>query len=286
MMTMSEADHDVEAAALEADEALLRVRNLNVSYGGVKALSDLSFDIPPRGVCGVIGPNGAGKTTLLDVLAGLRSPTSGSVTLAGREVSGKSSTWLARHGVHRTFQRQQPFAWLTVEENVLVALEWRGGMRHIGSDLLLTPARRRKTAVFRRQVDALLEQYGLDKVRNTPAAHLTIGQMRMLEFVRAIADRPRMLLLDEPTSGLGHAETARLGEAVRRISSDCSVILVEHDLPFVLANCERLILLNLGRIVVDRKISEIRMNPAIISEYMGVVVASETDADPDHQRGE
>jgi branched-chain amino acid transport system ATP-binding protein len=259
------------AGASKATSPMLVVDDLTIRFGGIRAVDGVSFEIS-GGCCGIIGPNGAGKTTLLDALAGIRPPTAGRISLDEEDVTRRSSTWRARHGVKRTFQRNQAFGWLTVEENLLVAAEWRGRGAHILADLYGTPGARRREARHAERIDEVLEICGLVSVRKKPAATLPIGQLRLMEFARAIVDTPRLLLLDEPTSGLGDADTDRLGNAVRALTAggNCAAILVEHDLDFVVRVCDRLVVLDLGRVIADGEPATVCNDPEVIRAYVGV----------------
>jgi branched-chain amino acid transport system ATP-binding protein len=249
---------------------LLDVRDMHVRFGGIKALDGVSLQLD-KGCCGIIGPNGAGKTTLLDALAGIRTPTSGVIRVDGNDVTRRSATWLARHGIRRTFQRHQAFGWLSVEENVQVALEWRGRSRRVLSDLVAAPSTRRRIVEMQERVDEVLERCGLTSVRSRSAATLPIGQVRLLEFARAIIDRPRLLLLDEPTSGLGKSDTDRLAEVIRDVTTNdsCAALLVEHDLDFVVGVCDRLVVLQEGRLLADGEPVAVCREPAVITAYIG-----------------
>src|SRR5439155_19946084 len=215
---------------------LLEARAVTVRFGGVTALADVDVAFPPGEVCGLIGPNGAGKTTLFDTLSGVRTPSSGSIQYEGRDVTHRSPTWPSRHGIRRTFQRQQTFGWLTVEENLLVALEWRGGGGGLFADLVRLPTRTAKEGARRERVAEVLELCGIGDVRAEPAGKLPIGRARMVEMARAIVDPPQVLLLDEPTSGLEDAEVEKLGQTIQRVRREagCTVVLVEHDVGFVM----------------------------------------------------
>src|SRR4051794_10971701 len=193
-----------------ADGPVLRAVDVSVRFGGVVALDSVTLDARAGEIIGVIGPNGAGKTTLFDVLSGIRPPTSGRITYRDEDVTRRSPTWRSRRGIRRTFQRQQMFGWLTVEENVLVALEWRGGGGGLIGDLLALPSRRRRERDRRRRADDVLGVCGLEDVRAQPAGKLPIGRARMVEMARAIVDEPSVLLLDEPTSGLEANEVHNL----------------------------------------------------------------------------
>jgi branched-chain amino acid transport system ATP-binding protein len=250
---------------------ILEAETLTMAFGGVRALSEVSVSFAAGEICGLIGPNGAGKTTLFDCLTGVRRPTSGSIRYCGEEVTGRSATWFARQGMRRTFQRQQIFGWLPVEDNVLVALEWRGGGGGLAADLLSLPTRRSRERERRARVDEVLERCGLEALRLEPAANLPIGQARMVELARAVVDRPKVLLLDEPTSGLEEAEAENLAVVVRRLCEEegCAVVLVEHDVGFVMRECHRVVVLNLGSIIANDVPDVVRADPAVREAYLG-----------------
>jgi branched-chain amino acid transport system ATP-binding protein len=250
---------------------VLDVADVTVRFGGVTALEDVSLAVGPREVVGVIGPNGAGKTTLFDVISGVRRPSAGRVGLGGEDVTGRSATWRARHGLRRTFQRHQVFSALTVRENLLVALE--GGPLRGGAvvDVLGLAGRRRQAPAHQQRVDELLDRSGLEPVADVPAGALPIGTARMVELARALAAEPRLLLLDEPTSGLGEAETAVFSATLRghRDRHECGVVLVEHDVGFVMDHCDRVVVLDLGRVIASGTPSEIRADPEVQRAYLG-----------------
>jgi branched-chain amino acid transport system ATP-binding protein len=250
---------------------ILEAQTITMAFGGVRALSDVSVSFAAGEICGLIGPNGAGKTTLFDCLTGIRRPTSGSIRYCDEEVTGHSATWFARQGMRRTFQRQQVFGWLPVEDNVLVALEWRGGGGGLAADLLALPTRRGRERERRDRVDEVLERCGLEALRLEPAANLPIGQARMVELARAVVDRPKVLLLDEPTSGLEESEVENLAIVVRRLCEEdgCAVVLVEHDVGFVMRECHRVVVLNLGSIIANDVPEVVRADPAVREAYLG-----------------
>jgi branched-chain amino acid transport system ATP-binding protein len=252
-------------------DPILATNGVTVTFGGVKALSAVSVSFAPGEVCGLIGPNGAGKTTLFDCLSGVRAPTAGTVLFEGQEIGGRSATWRARHGIRRTFQRQQTFGWLTVEENLLVALEWRGGGGGLAADLLRLPSRLLREKERRSRAEQVLELCGIGDLRHEPAANLPIGRARMVEMARAVVDKPRVLLLDEPTSGLEESETDNLGEVMQRVRREegCAVVLVEHDVGFVMRQCDRIVVLNLGAVIADDVPDVIRNDPAVGAAYLG-----------------
>jgi branched-chain amino acid transport system ATP-binding protein len=254
-----------------ATAATLSAADVSVRFGGVAALTSVSLDAHSGEVLGLIGPNGAGKTTLFDVLSGIRPPTTGRIIYEGDDITKRSPTWRSRHGIRRTFQRQQMFGWLSVEDNVLVALEWRGGGGGLVADLAAMPTRRKRERDRRARTDEVLELCGLLELRDQPAGKLPIGRARMVEMARAIVDEPRVLLLDEPTSGLEESETRSLGESMQRVCKErgCAVILVEHDVGFVMKHCDRIIVLNLGGVIAEGPPDVIRDDTAVQEAYLG-----------------
>jgi branched-chain amino acid transport system ATP-binding protein len=262
------------ALADPINDAALAVVGVGKRFGGVRALNDVSLSVAPGEVCGLIGPNGAGKTTLFDVISGVTSPSAGRVLLRGKNITGHTSTWRARHGIKRTFQKQQPFAHLTVEDNLLVATEWRGGGGGILADLVRSPTRTREEKRRRERTVDVLEAFGLSSLRRERAGRLTIGQIRLVEMARALIDEPRVLLLDEPTSGLAEQEVVHLARALEQIRDDrsCAVLLVEHDMSFVMRECGRVVVLNLGEVLAAGTPDEIRQHPAVTAAYLGTSV--------------
>ncbi|MGW2142703.1 ABC transporter ATP-binding protein [Nonomuraea bangladeshensis] len=246
---------------------MLAIEGVSVAFGGVRALEEVSFEVPEGQVCGVIGPNGAGKTTLFDVVSGLRRPDAGRVRLRGRDLTGTSPAARARAGVRRTFQRTQVFGRLTVADNVLAALDWHGGGGGLVADLAGWPGRRRRERERRERVAEVLELCGLTPLREAYAAALPVGRRRLVELARALADRPALLLLDEPTSGLDAAQTARLAEVVRALET--TVLLVEHDMGFVMDVCDRVVVLDLGRVIAAGAPAAVREDPVVRAAYLG-----------------
>jgi len=253
------------------DERMLTLRGVTVRFGGITALDAVSLDANRGEVLGIIGPNGAGKTTLFDVISGVRSPNEGSVLLAGQDVTSTSSTKRARRGLRRTFQRVQAFGWLTVEDNILAALEWHGGGGGFVADLAYFPTRRRREKERRRRVEEVLERCGLTAVRRELAGSLPIGVARMVELARAIVDEPKLLLLDEPASGLDETEVVRLGEQIQAVRDDsgCAVLLVEHNAGFVMQQSDRVVVLDLGTVLAEGLPSEVQRNQAVRDAYLG-----------------
>ncbi len=255
----------------DAGVSAMALQGVTVRFGGITALDDVSFEVGRGEVLGLIGPNGAGKTTLFDVVSGVRTPDDGRVMLDGADVTNLSAVARARRGMRRTFQRVQTFGWLTVEDNVLTALEWRGGGGGILADLVSFPTRRRHERARRVRVAEVLELCGLSTVAKDPAGALPIGLARMVEVARAIVDEPKVLLLDEPTSGLEVGEADRLGDLIQAIRKDeaCAVVLVEHDVGFVMRQCDRIVVLDLGRVLAAGTPPEIQANAEVRTAYLG-----------------
>lgn len=254
-----------------AGGSVLKVDGIGVSFSGVIALRSVSLDVARGEVLGLIGPNGAGKTTFFDVVSGLRQPKSGSIFFDGEEVTDRSAMWRSRAGMRRTFQRQQVFGRLSVEENLLCALEWRGGGGGILADLVALPRRRRIERRRRAEVDRVIELCGLGRVRQAMAGSLPIGMARMVELGRALADSPSLILLDEPTSGLGDAEVACLSTVISTLRAErsCAVLLVEHDISFVMSHCDRIVVLELGTVLAQGTPGEIQANAQVREAYLG-----------------
>ena len=250
---MTATDTAPESAPAAPSGATLAGVDISVRFGGVSAVNKVSIEAHAGQVLGLIGPNGAGKTTLFDVISGVRIPDAGQVLLNGADVTKMSPVTRARKGMRRTFQRVQTFGWLSVEDNVLSALEWRGGGGGILADLVASPTRRSREKQRRTRTDEVIELCGLTAVRKEPAGSLPIGLARMVELARAIVDPPSVLLLDEPTSGLDETEAARLGERIQAIKAEgtCAVVLVEHDVGFVMAQCDRIVVLDLGSVLAE-----------------------------------
>ncbi len=253
-------------------DSALELSGISVRFGGIAAVSDVDLTIRPGEICGLIGANGAGKTTLFDVISGVRTPDGGRILLHGENITSWSPQRRARAGMRRTFQRVQVFGWLSVEENLLVATEWRGGGGGVIADLVGLPTRRRREVARRERAQHVLEQCGLSAICDRPAASLPIGTARLVELARALMDEPTLLLLDEPASGLDHVEAERFGHLITDVATqtDAAVLLVEHDVGFVMSRCDRVVVLHLGEIIADGSPEEIRANPLVRDAYLGV----------------
>jgi ABC-type branched-subunit amino acid transport system ATPase component/ABC-type branched-subunit amino acid transport system permease subunit len=253
-----------------AGGALLTVEGASLAFGGVAALTDVSLEIPARGIRAVIGPNGAGKTTLLNALSGFYTPDTGRITLDGTPVAGRPPYAIARLGVSRTFQTAQVFGELTVLENVAVGA---AGPRlgSVVAALAGAPWARRADERIRRRAFDLLTAGGLSEWAYRRADVLPAGLRRRLEIVRALAASPRLLLLDEPAAGLSPSEIAELDAYLVRLrdAGGPSVVLVEHHMDLVMAVSEYITVLDYGRVIASGTPEAVRANPAVIEAYLG-----------------
>ena len=249
----------------------LEVRGVGVSFSGIIALHNVSLQVARGEVLGLIGPNGAGKTTLFDVVSGLRQPEYGTIVVDGVDITKHSALKRSRAGMRRTFQRQQVFARLTVEDNLLTATEWQGGGGGILADFVAFPLRRRIEKRRREAVEDVMEWCGLTSWSKTMAGSLSIGTARMVELGRALAATPSALLLDEPTSGLGEREMERLSAVISRLKTQqtCAILLVEHDISFVMSHSDRIGVLQLGEVLAQGTPREIQANAEVRNAYLG-----------------
>jgi branched-chain amino acid transport system ATP-binding protein len=251
-------------------EPLLEVKSLSKSFAGVHALEDYSLRLEPMTIHGVIGPNGAGKTTLFNLLTGFLTPTAGTIRFQGRDITRQSAYRVARLGMARTFQNIRLFGQLSVLENVKTALQVRSASNII-TTLLSAPSFLRRERELTVQATELLERVGLAARRDHPARNLPYGDQRRLEIARAVALKPKMLLLDEPSAGMNPNETAELLTLIRRLRDDLAItiIMVAHDIPLVMNLCDRIQVLNYGRLIAEGDPAAVRNNPEVIAAYLG-----------------
>ena len=250
--------------------ALLRVEDLSLRFGGLAALSDVTFDVADGEILGLIGPNGAGKSTVFNVLSGLYRPDAGRVTFAGESLLGLTPHTIARRGVGRTFQNTEVFRPLSVLDNVLVGLHARvrGGV--VGAALWLPSVTRAERAA-RERAHRWLERLGLGDVADVEAGVLPLGRQKQLEMARALAAEPRCLLLDEPAGGLNPSETRALVDVIAGLRDELglTLIVVEHDMDLVMGLSDRVVVLHYGRKIADGRPREVATDAAVVDAYLG-----------------
>jgi branched-chain amino acid transport system permease protein len=247
---------------------LLAVRNLTRRFGGLVAVNDVSFDVTAGQILALIGPNGAGKSTTFNMITGVLQPTSGTILLDGKRIDEATPQAIARLGVARTFQHVKLVPDMSVEENVALGAYLRGHSSALASMLRLDRA---DEAALRNEARTQLARVGLADAAHLPAASLPLGQQRLVEIARALANDPILLLLDEPAAGLRHREKTELAGLLRKLRDEgVTVVLVEHDMGFVMDIAERIVVLDFGTRIAEGTADEVRTNPAVIAAYLGV----------------
>ncbi|MBQ7536427.1 MAG: ABC transporter ATP-binding protein [Stomatobaculum sp.] len=250
--------------------SILEVKNLGISFGGLKAVDDFSVTIEKNDLYGLIGPNGAGKTTVFNLLTGVYKPDNGYIKLDGKNITGKSCVEINKDGIARTFQNIRLFSQLSVLDNVKAGLH----NHHVYSTLegiLRLPRFRSMEKEMDKKAMELLDVFGLVNHANVTASNLPYGMQRKLEIARAMATDPKLLLLDEPAAGMNPNETAELMETIRLVRDrfDMTILLIEHDMKLVAGICEKLTVLNFGRILTQGETGEVLHDPEVIKAYLG-----------------
>ena len=251
---------------LTLDKAMIR-------FGGLVAVNEVSFELNKGDLFGLIGPNGAGKTTCFNLITGVYKPTSGDIIFNGTNITGTPSNKIAKLGICRTFQNIRLFKALSVLENVVVG----GFLRHetgLFSALAYLPSSIRETDKLKAEAMELLKVVNLDHVAHVRSADLSYGMQRRLEIARAMATRPELLLLDEPAAGMNPLEKEELLKMVKKIRDEhgMTVLLIEHDMRFVMGLCERIVVLDHGEEIAQGPPSAIRNDPKVIAAYLGEAV--------------
>lgn len=250
--------------------ALLEVNKLSISFGGLRAVGDFSITIDKGELYGLIGPNGAGKTTVFNLLTGVYKPDEGIIRLDGEDITRKNTIDINHAGIARTFQNIRLFKNMSVIDNVKVGLSERfrysalEGILHLGNY-------RKVEKEMDDEAMRLLKVFDLDKERDTLAANLPYGKQRKLEIARAMATNPKLLLLDEPAAGMNPNETKELMETIALVRKefDMTILLIEHDMKLVSGICEKLTVLNFGRVLCQGETKEVLNDPEVIKAYLG-----------------
>ena len=249
---------------------LLDVKNLGISFGGLRAVNDFDLKIQKEELYGLIGPNGAGKTTVFNLLTGVYKPDSGKVLLDGKDLTGKKNIEISKAGIARTFQNIRLFKELTVLDNVKVGLHNHHPYSTLTGILRLPKYYKVEKEMNERAME-ILKVFDLDKEADTLAGNLPYGKQRKLEIARALATDPKLLLLDEPAAGMNPNETQELMDTIRFVQEhfDMTTLLIEHDMKLVMGICEKIAVLNFGTVLAFGTPEEIRNNPDVVAAYLG-----------------
>ncbi len=255
---------------LARDAALLEVEELCKSFGGVRALDGVDFRIAEGELVGLIGPNGSGKTTAFNLISGVLRPSGGRIRFAGENITGNTPEQNARAGIARTFQNIRLFRDLPVIDNVMVGRHMRHGPGFLATVLGL-PAAGRAEAATRRRTLEILDLLGLRSRAGQRVSDLPYGDQRKVEFARALATEPRLLLLDEPTAGMNPIETTDLSATIGRLHADLglTIMLVEHDMRMVMSLCRRIVVINQGSVLAEGTPGTIQRDERVIEAYLG-----------------
>ena len=250
--------------------ALLDVKNLSISFGGLRAVDGFEMQIEKGELYGLIGPNGAGKTTVFNLLTGVYKPNEGIIKLDGEDITGKKTIDINKAGIARTFQNIRLFKQLSVLDNVKVGLHNHYKYSTLEGILRLPKYKKVEKAMDEKAME-ILKVFDLDGEADVLATNLPYGKQRKLEIARAMATEPKLLLLDEPAAGMNPNETGELMETIQFVREHCgmTILLIEHDMKLVSGICEELTVLNFGQVLAQGKTADVLNNPEVISAYLG-----------------
>ena len=249
---------------------LLDVKNLGISFGGLRAVNEFDLTIQKEQLYGLIGPNGAGKTTVFNLLTGVYKPDAGKVILDGKDITGERNIEISKAGIARTFQNIRLFKDMSVLDNVKIGLHNQYKYSTL-TGILRLPKYRKMERKMNEKAMELLKVFELDDKADFLASNLPYGEQRKLEIARALATNPKLLLLDEPAAGMNPNETIELMDTIRfvRDNFDMTVLLIEHDMKLVSGICEELTVLNFGQVLAQGKTSDVLNDPQVIKAYLG-----------------
>ena len=252
------------------NKTVLSAKNISITFGALKAVTDFNLEIKENELVGLIGPNGAGKTTVFNIITGVYSPTSGEYQFNGELITKTPTFKLVKKGLARTFQNIRLFKYMSVLDNVMVANNFN--MKYgILTGIFRFPNYWREEKEAKKKAMELLKIFDLDQYADTAAGNLPYGKQRKLEIARAMATNPKLLLLDEPAAGMNPTETEELMNTIRLIRDrfNIAILLIEHDMKLVLGICERLVVLDHGTTIAAGDPIEVINNPAVVTAYLG-----------------